>query len=140
MNYGEVLSSFLVDLQRLFRVVICDKNITYSQVIALISIPDEGIEMSSLAQILGIDSSTATRLVIRLEKKGWVRRKHSDLDRRINKVFLTVKGQNTQSNLDKKIEILGEKIENEVDVDDREDFLQALSSFHWTLSKLLFRK
>ena len=140
MNYGEVLSSFLVDLQRLFRVVICDKNITYSQVIALISIPDEGIEMSSLAQILGIDSSTATRLVIRLEKKDWVRRKHNDLDRRISKVFLTLKGQNTQSKLDKKIEILGQQIENEVDVDDREDLLQALSSFHWTLSKLLFRK
>ena len=140
MNYGEVLSSFLIDLQRLFRVEISDKNVTYSQVLTLVSIPDNGIEMSSLAQILGIDSSTATRLVIRLEKKGWVRRKHSDLDRRIIKVFLTMKGQNTQSKLDKKIEILGQQIENEVDVDDRDDLLQALSSFHWTLSKLLFRK
>ena len=101
MNYGEVLSSFLIDLQRLFRIEICDRDVTYSQVLALVSIPDDGIEMSSLAQVLGIDSSTATRLVIRLEKKGWVRRKHSDLDRRINKVFLTVKGQNTQSKLDK---------------------------------------
>ena len=69
-----------------------------------------------------------------------MRRKHSDLDRRIIKVFLTMKGQNTQSKLDKKIEILGQQIENEVDVDERDDLLQALSSFHWTLSKLLFRK
>ena len=61
MNYGEVLSSFLIDLQRLFRVEISDKNVTYSQVLALVSSPDNGIEMSSLAQILGIDSSTATR-------------------------------------------------------------------------------
>ena len=140
MNYGEVLSSFLIDLQRLFRVGICDRDITYSQVLALVSIPDDGIEMSSLSQILGIDSSTTTRLVIRLEKKDWVRRKHSDIDRRVNKVYLTVKGQNTQSKLDKRIEILGQQIENEVNVNDRENLLQVLSSFHWTLSKFLLRK
>ena len=57
MNYGEVLSSFLIDLQRLFRIEICDRDVTYSQVLALVSIPDDGIEMSSLAQVLGIDSS-----------------------------------------------------------------------------------
>ena len=99
MNYGEVLSSFLVDLQRLFRVVICDRNITYSQVLALVSIPNDGIEMSSLARILGIDNSTATRLVIRLEKKNWVLRKPGDLDLRVSKVILTVKGQNIQTKL-----------------------------------------
>ena len=140
MNYGEVLSSFLIDLQRLFRVVICDKNVTYSQVLALVSIPDEGVEMSSLARILGIDNSTATRLVIRLEKKGWARRKQSDLDLRVSKVILTWKGQNIQSKLDKKIETLGQQIENEVDTNDRDEILQVLSSFHWTLSKILFRK
>ena len=140
MNYGEVLSSFLIDLQRLFRVVICDKNVTYSQVLALVSIPDEGIEMSSLARILGIDNSTATRLVTRLEKKGLARRKQSDLDLRVSKVILTGKGQNIQSKLDKKIETLGQQIENEVDTNDRDEILQVLSSFHWTLSKILFRK
>ena len=140
MNYGEVLSSFLIDLQRLFRVVICDKNVTYSQVLALVSIPDEGVEMSSLARILGIDNSTATRLVTRLEKNGWARRKQSDLDLRVSKVILTWKVQNIQSKLDKKIETLGQQIENEVDTNDRDEILQVLSSFHWTLSKILFRK
>ena len=140
MNYGEVLSSFLVDLQRLFRVVICDRNITYSQVLALVSIPNDGIEMSSLARILGFDNSTATRLVIRLEKKNWVLRKPGDLDLRVSKVILTVKGQNIQTKLEKKIETLGQRIENEVDSAKRDEILQALSSFHWTLSKHLFQK
>ena len=140
MNYGEVLSSFLVDLQRLFRVVICDRNITYSQVLALVSIPNDGIEMSSLARVLGIDNSTATRLVIRLEKKNWVLRKPGDLDLRVSKVILTVKGQNIQTKLEKKIETLGQRIENEVDSAKRDEILQALSPFHWTLSKHLFQK
>jgi DNA-binding MarR family transcriptional regulator len=70
MNYGELLSSFLVDLQRLFRTDIHFKDITYSQILAIISIPANGVEMSELAWILGLDNSTVTRLVIRLEKKA----------------------------------------------------------------------
>ena len=68
MNYGELLSSFLIDLQRLFRADICFKDTTYSQILAIISIPADGIEMSELAWVLGLDNSTVTRLIIRLEK------------------------------------------------------------------------
>ena len=42
---------------------------TYSQVLAIISIPNDGIEMSELARKLGLDNSTVTRLIVRLEKK-----------------------------------------------------------------------
>ena len=44
MNYGEFISSFLVDLQRLFRSSISLQNATYSQVLAIISIPYDGID------------------------------------------------------------------------------------------------
>ena len=77
MNYGEFISSFLIDLQRLFRLDISIKDITYSQVLAIISIPNDGVEMSELARKLGLDNSTITRLMIRLEDKGWVGRKQS---------------------------------------------------------------
>ena len=77
MHYGELISSFLIDLQRLFRLNISIKDLTYSQTLAMISIPDDGIEMSDLAWKLGLDNSTVTRLVIRLEKKILVERKHS---------------------------------------------------------------
>ena len=69
MHYGELISSFLIDLQRLFRLNISIKDLTYNQTLAIISIPDDGIEMSELAWTLGLDNSTVTRLVIRLEKK-----------------------------------------------------------------------
>ena len=74
MNYGEFISSFLIDLQRLFRLDISIKDMTYSQVLAIISIPNDGIEMSELARKLGLDNSTITRLIVRLENKGWVGR------------------------------------------------------------------
>ena len=68
MNYGEFISSFLIDLQRLFRLDISMKDMTYSQVLAIISIPNDGIEMSELARKLGLDNSTITRLMIRSEE------------------------------------------------------------------------
>ena len=88
----ELISLFLIDLQRLFRLNISINDLTYSQTLAIISIPDDGIEMSDLAWTLGLDNSTVTRLVIRLEKKNWVERKQSLRDQRAIEVFLTDKG------------------------------------------------
>ena len=81
MRYGEFISSFLIDLQRLFRSDISIKDMTYSQVLAIISIPSDGIEMSELAIKLGLDNSTITRLIVRLEKKGLVVREQSKKDK-----------------------------------------------------------
>ena len=92
MNYGEFITSFLIDLQRLFRLDITIKDMTYSQVLAIISIPNHGIEMSELARKLGLDNSTVTRLIVRLEKKDWVGREKSKRDKRAIKVFLKTKG------------------------------------------------
>jgi len=139
MNYGELLSSFLIDLQRLFRAYICFKDTTYSQILAIISIPADGIEMSELAWVLGLDNSTVTRLIIRLEKKRWVKRKQSQRDQRAVTVFLTNKGSTIQQDIEKKIDIMGDKIKLEIDEDQREHNLEALSSFHWTLRKIFLK-
>ena len=63
MSYGEILSSFLIDLQSIFRKKIKVKNASFQQIIALATIPSKGIEMTPLAKRIGIDNSTATRLI-----------------------------------------------------------------------------
>ena len=75
MNYGEVLHALSIDLQSFFRRNIKLDGASFSQTMALVIIPDEGIEMSSLSKRLGLDTSTVTRLIIGLEKKAWVIRK-----------------------------------------------------------------
>ena len=140
MHYGELISLFLIDLQRLFRLNISINDLTYSQTLAIISIPDDGIEMSDLAWILGLDNSTVTRLVIRLEKKNWVERKQSLRDQRAIKVFLTNKGDIIQHDIEKEIDNIGEKIKTEVEKDQNEALLQSLSSFQWTLRKVFLKK
>ena len=140
MNYGEFITSFLIDLQRLFRSDIIIKDMTYSQVLAIISIPNDGIEMSELAQKLGLDNSTITRLIVRLEKKGWVFRAQSRRDKRAIKVFLKTKGLTIQQDIEKKIESIGEKIKMEIDDEKRESILEHLYTFKWGLRKTFLKK
>ena len=63
MEFGELLKLFLLDLQRLFRSKIVDGELTLSQILLISCIPDESIDMTSLAQQIGVDNSTLTRLV-----------------------------------------------------------------------------
>jgi len=140
MHYGEFISSFLIDLQRLFRSDISIKDMTYSQVLAIISIPNDGIEMSELARKLGLDNSTVTRLIIRIEKKGWVGREKSKTDKRSIKVFLKTKGLKIQQDIEKKLESIGEKIKIEIDFEKRESILEHLYTFQWGLRKTFLKK
>jgi DNA-binding MarR family transcriptional regulator len=139
MNYGELLSSFLVDLQSLYRQNISIEGASFPQVLALSIIPDDGIEMSALSKKVGIDNSTATRLVMGLEKKGWVERNPSRHDKRVIQVSLTDEGDGIQTQLEAQFDKLGTVIEMEVDPLDRNEMIEFVSSLHWILSKLILR-
>ena len=140
MNSGELISSLLIDLQRLFKNEVTFKDISYSQILALISISDRGVEMSTLSWDLALDNSTVTRLVNRLEKKNLVFRKKSKKDKRLVKVCLTKEGEAIQNKIEEKIDFLGSKIESQFSYDKKKDILNNLSSFQWIIKKLFLTK
>ena len=140
MNSGELISSFLIDLNRLFKNEVSFEDISFSQVLALISIPGSGVEMSTLSWDLALDNSTVTRLVDRLEKKNLVLRGKSQKDKRLVKVYLTKDGELLQNRIEEKIDFLGNKIESEFSYDKREDIINNLSSFQWVIKKLFLTK
>lgn len=140
MNSGELISSLLIDLQRLFKNEVTFKDISYSQILALISISDRGVEMSTLSWDLALDNSTVTRLVNRLEKKNLVFRKKSKKDKRLVKVCLTKEGEAIQNKIEEKIGFLGSKIESQFSYDKKIDILNNLSSFQWIIKKLFLTK
>ena len=90
MNHGEFLISFLIDLQRIFRTEVVPKDLPYSQVQAIIIIPSDGIEMSELSWTLGLDNSTVTRLIERLEVKGFVTRKKNKSQKKKRQVSTAI--------------------------------------------------
>ena len=139
MNYSELLSSFLIDLQSLHRKNISINGASFPQILALSIIPDDGIEMSALSKKIGIDNSTATRLVMGLEKKGWVNRRSANYDKRVIQVTLTKDGEEIQTQLEQQFDSLGAAIEREVDPLDRNEMIEYVSSLHWILSKLILK-
>ena len=140
MNFGEYLSDLLIDTQRLFRKELIIDGITHNQILALITIPVDGIEMSFLAKKLGLDNSTITRLIIRLEKKGFVIRKKNKKDQRSIIVSLSKKGVIIQGKIDDEIEFLGNKIKDTISEDEKLQILQSLSSLKWIMAKTFLKK
>ena len=136
MNYGEILSLFLIDLNSLFRKNIKIKDASFQQLIALSIIPPSGIEMTPLAKKIGIDNSTLTRLIIRLEKNGWVVRESSRQDKRVINVKLTNTGNKVQSDVEKQYEKIGDKVEQLISPLERQEILQHIQSLHWILLKM----
>ena len=140
MNQGELFTAFLVDLQRIFRTEVVPKNLSYSQVLAIIIIPDDGIEMSELARTLGLENSTVTRLIARLERNNYVTRKKSEADKRSINVFLDQKGVMMQTDIEKKIDKIGNQIFLKNNQVEKELFLENLSLFQWSLKKTFLKK
>ena len=140
MNHGELFTSFLIDLQRIFRTKIVPKELSYSQILAILVIPDDGIEMSELAWVMGLENSTVTRLIARLETNGFVKREKSRVDKRSIIVFLKNKGLIIQKNIEKKSDLIGQEIFLNDVPNQKETVLENLSLFQWALKKTFLKR
>ena len=107
---------------------------------AIIIIPDDGIEMSELARALGLENSTVTRLIARLERNNFVTRKKSEADKRSINVFLDQKGIMLQVDIEKKIDKIGNQIFLKNNQVEKELFLENLSLFQWSLKKTFLKR
>ena len=68
MNLSELLVDLTTHYNALIRSSASKVNLTTSQVFHIISLPHGGISMSKLAHRLGLDASTLTRNIQKLEK------------------------------------------------------------------------
>ena len=140
MQLGELLSSFLVNLQALMKREVNLDRASFPKIIALSIIPPDGLEMSALAKRMGIDNSTATRLVIGMEVAGWVNRESNLYDKRVTQVFLTKKGYSLQSDLEEQFALIGKVVEESLNRSDKVNISDSLSSLNWVLLKLIANK
>lgn len=140
MEFGELLKSFLLGLQGLYRTEIATGSLSFPQALAISIIPDRGMDMSTFSKTLGVDNSTATRMIDGLIKKQWVIKEKDPYDRRVMVVRLTDSGTKIQEEVENQIDALGERIERSVLPEDRDEVREILSSFQWTLSKYIMDK
>ena len=136
MNYGEVLALFFIELRSLYKKKIDLKGASFQQMIAIVAIPLGGVEMSVLSEKLGIDNSTATRLINGLVSKKWVSRDQYEDDKRIIKVVLTKKGKVAQSVFDDQFDKIGHIIEKNIDPIDKQKTIEVISKLKWIMLKM----
>ena len=140
MQLGELLSSLLVNLQALIKKEVNLGRVSFPKIIALSIIPPDGIEMSALAKRMGIDNSTATRLIIGMEIAGWLNRQSNLYDKRVTQVFLTKKGYSLQSDLEAQFSLIGKVVEESLNPSDKVNISDNLSSLNWVLLKMISNK
>ena len=140
MQLGELLSSLLVNLQALIKREVNLGRASFPKIIALSIIPPDGIEMSALAKRMGIDNSTATRLIIGMEIAGWLNRQSNLYDKRVTQVFLTKKGYSLQSDLEEQFALIGKVVEESLNPSDKVNISDNLSSLNWVLLKMISNK
>jgi len=91
----------------------------------------DGSSMTFLSKKLGLDASTMTRNIEKLEKKQLVFRQRLSSDARVINVYLTELGKRTYKSLKEELDIyFGDKITNRSEVSDK---LQGLI---WDLEKI----
>ena len=135
MECGELIKQYLLSLLTVFRKKIRGKKYTLPQILILATIPDKGMDMTSLSEKIGVDNSTATRLIDGMVRLNLVIKRKSHLDKRITIVLLTEKGELTSEEIENKLDIIGEEIFNQIPMEHQDDIKEALLSFHWTLLK-----
>ena len=140
MQFGELLSSLLINLQALTKREVSLGRASFPKIIALSIIPPDGLEMSALAKRMGIDNSTATRLVFGMERVGWVKRQSTSYDKRVSQVLLTEKGFSLQCELENQFELIGKVVEQSLNPSEKVSISDSLSSINWVLLKLISNK
>ena len=133
MNIPELLTNLTTHYNAIFRQYSSRLSLTAPQAFHLLSIPVDGISMSGLANKLGLDTSTLTRNIQKLEKLEFVRRKQDRNDKRVLVVSLTDKGRGKVEEVEDSLLDLNFSMMKHIDLDDQENIPEMLEKLVWAL-------
>ena len=110
-------------------------QIPQSQLFAITTIYETGpCKLSQLSQQMNISAPTVTGIVDRLEKSGYVERRHDQADRRVIYIVLTPKGKGIARKLRATIRHKWRSIISKLPAEDRENYLNILKKIQANLS------
>ena len=133
MNIAELLTDLASGTNSIIRASASKLNLTLSQAFHLLSIPYDGISMSGLAHKLGLDSSTLTRNIQKLEKLDLVKRQNNNYDKRVHLAVLTNKGNSLLKSLELSLEQQITQVIEQIDLDTQVHLTSILEELSWAL-------
>ena len=133
MNVSEFLSDLAVHYNAIVRQAASSLGLTKSQAFHLISIPHDGISMSRLSHRLGLDASTLTRNIQKLEKMGLVGRSSGSYDKRIQNIFLSHQGKEIVEKIEDILLHKNQKILEQISLEGQEHISDVLERLVWAM-------
>ena len=133
MNIPELLTDLTIHYNALIRNAASQLNLTVSQAFHLLSIPHDGIPISQLAHKLGLDASTLTRNIQKLEKMELIKRSQESYDKRVQKAVLTEKGEEMIELLDESLQEMNNTFMEQIDLDSQENITDILEKIVWAM-------
>ena len=131
---SEYLNSFLCHMNMLARRVSSKNNLSLSQYYTLSNISSNGISMSELSLILGVDNSTLTRNINILIDRSLVKKQQSSEDKREQLVVLSSKGEGITQKLDRDMERLLNQFISDINDEQRQQFIDTIEQLNWKMS------
>jgi len=133
MSIIENLSELSLQYFALVRQLSSKFELTLSQTLILLSIPFDGVTISELSEKLGIDISTMTRNIQRIEKKQLIKRAPNPNDRRSIKLFLSQRGSTLSNSINLDISVSLEKILEKFDLKTSSQIKNNLENLSWDI-------
>tara|TARA_Y100000588_G_C13838170_1_gene746620 strand:+ start:157 stop:576 length:420 start_codon:yes stop_codon:yes gene_type:complete len=139
MNLAEQIYELNLGTGNILRSIASELNLTLPQVQCFLTIPFDSINMTNLSRQLGIDNSTLTRNLAKLDRQGFIHRTQDEFDKRVIYVSLTKNGKETLSEIESKLEDISHKILTDMNYEDRQDIFEALEKLSWSLEKINYK-
>ena len=135
MEFSELFTQLLIDLQSVFRKNNKHLPISFSQVVLLVSIPADGITMSALAKRVGVDNSTLTRLIQNMEEKNLIHKKRNKNDHISTLIYLSKIGEENAKLIEANVDNFTNEILHNISNVDQVALKNDLNSLHWGITK-----
>tara|TARA_B100001123_G_C14960787_1_gene887596 strand:+ start:324 stop:758 length:435 start_codon:yes stop_codon:yes gene_type:complete len=133
MDVSEHLNEIIIYMNAILRSKASELKLSASQALQLLSIPYGGITMSRLSQKMGLDNSTLTRNIKKLEIRKYIARKSDKFDKRITNIILTPRGIKMIDELESMLKEEYSMIFKQMDEEGKQVFIHTLENISWSL-------
>ena len=135
MDFSEQIQEISTHINGITRQAAVKHNVSFAQAQFLLRMPTEGISMSELSNLIGIDISTISRNVNKLELLELVNRERDSDDRRTFKLSLTPSGIEIVDLLFSEIDACATEILLTIPLDIQERLGDVLEQLNWAFTR-----
>ena len=135
MDFAQQFQELSSHINSITRAASSKHGLTFAQGQFLLQMPSEGIAISTLAKRLGIDISTMSRNVNKLEALGLICRKLNAKDTRAHIIYLTSTGEDLLTELFKELDQCTYAVLSGMPIETIQAAGDMLEQLNWALLK-----